>query len=242
MPCPSRSRAHFFAVSHSGEAPPGMGCHRCYSAIVEMRTKGDVISNPGRRLALCVAPYFADRGVGDMRGTQTAPQYATPEVVAGRHCTRNHVVHKMIHTAPRRKHSPAPPPGCDCVQERFGTPRMSPRPRVAKYGVTHGCHHLRGGGNARLRSSSLPRRDDIALRTPQGDGSRPPLRWDAIGRKPRGGVPDHNPTLTQLCRDKEVPSHDCVPKVRPSLHHTQRNRGVPLAHIPYISCKPGTTA
>ena len=32
----------------------------------------------------------------------------------------------------------------------------------------------RGGGNARLRSSSPPRRDDIALRTPQGDGSRPP--------------------------------------------------------------------
>ena len=39
-----------------------------------MRTKGEVISNPGRRLALCVAPYFADRGVGDMRG----PQNGTP--------------------------------------------------------------------------------------------------------------------------------------------------------------------
>ena len=78
MPCPSRSRAHFFAVSHSEEAPPGMGCHRCYSAIVEMRTKGDVISNPGRRLALCVAPYFADRGVGDMRGPQTASQICHP--------------------------------------------------------------------------------------------------------------------------------------------------------------------
>ena len=53
----------------------------------QMMTKGEVISNPGRRLSLCVAPYFADRGVGDMRGPQTAPQYATPEVVAGRHCT-----------------------------------------------------------------------------------------------------------------------------------------------------------
>ena len=53
----------------------------------QMMTKGEVISNPGRRLALCVAPYFADRGVGDMRGPQTAPQYATPEVVAGCHCT-----------------------------------------------------------------------------------------------------------------------------------------------------------
>ena len=66
----------------------------------------------------------------------------------------NYVVHKMIHTAPRRKHSPAPPLGCDCVQERFGTPRMSPRPRVAKYGVSHGANHLRGWRNARLRSSS----------------------------------------------------------------------------------------
>ena len=69
-PCalPLPEQGTLFAVSHSGESPPGMGYHRCYSAIVEMRTKGEVISNPGRRLALCVAPYFADRGVGDMRG------------------------------------------------------------------------------------------------------------------------------------------------------------------------------
>ena len=106
-------------------------------------------------------------------GTQTAPQYATPEVVAGRHCTRNHVVHKMIHTAPRRKHSPAPPPGCDCVQERFGTPRMSPRPRVAKYGVSHGANHLRGWRNARLRSSSrCVGRCAPRLKATQGDASR----------------------------------------------------------------------
>ena len=64
----------------------------------------------------------------------------------------------------------------------------------------------RGGGNARLRSSSLPRRDDIALRTPQGDGSRPPQCDGCIGWKPRGGVPEHNPALTQLCRVSEVPS------------------------------------
>ena len=155
MPCPSRSRAHFFAVSHSGEAPSGIGCRRRHSACSGEKTQGDVISNPGRRLALCVAPYFADRGVGDMRGPPNGVPNMPPrrwwQAVIAPH---NHVVHKMIHTAPRRKHSPAPPPGCDCVQERFGTPRMSPRPRVAKYGVTHSCHHLRGGGNARLRSSS----------------------------------------------------------------------------------------
>ena len=63
----------------------------------------------------------------------------------------------------------------------------------------------RGGGNARLRSSSLPRRDDIALRTPQGDGSRPPQCDGCIGWKPRGGVPEHNPALTQLCRVARCP-------------------------------------
>ena len=163
MPCPLAEQGTF---CKSGKyAAPGLGCHRCYSAIVEMRTKGEVISNPGRRLALCVAPYFADRGVGDMRGPPNGVPNMPPrrwwQAVIAPH---NHVVHKMIHTAPRRKHSPAPPPGCDCVQERFGTPRMSPRPRVAKYGVTHGCHHLRGGGNARLRSSSPPLAEMRTLR------------------------------------------------------------------------------
>ena len=65
---PPRGAGHTFCSKSGKYAAPGLGCHRCYSAIVEMRTKGEVISNPGRRLALCVAPYFADRGVGDMRG------------------------------------------------------------------------------------------------------------------------------------------------------------------------------
>ena len=33
--------------------------------------------------------------------------------------------------------------------------------------------------------------------------------------KPRSGVPDRNPALTQLCRGLGNGSHDCVPKVRP---------------------------
>ena len=68
MPCPLAEQGTFFAVSHSGEAPSGIGCRRRHSACSGEKTQGDVISNPGRRLALCVAPYFADRGVGDMRG------------------------------------------------------------------------------------------------------------------------------------------------------------------------------
>ena len=116
----------------------------------------------------------------------------------------NRVVHKMIHTAPRREHSPAPPPGCDCVQERFGTPRMSPRPRVAKYGVSHGANHLRSWRNARLRSSSR-----------------------CVGRS-AASAEGHNvaclldPALTQLCRGWRGASHNCVPKVRPSPRHTHR--------------------
>ena len=68
MPCPIAEQGTLFCSKSGKYAAPGLVCHRCYSAIVEMRTKGEVISNPGRRLALCVAPYFADRGVGDMRG------------------------------------------------------------------------------------------------------------------------------------------------------------------------------
>ena len=115
------------------------------------------------------SPVFRRPGCRRHAGTtKRRPKYATPEVVAGRHCTTRlcftPLTHKVIHVKPRREHSPAPPPGCDCVQERFGTPRMSPRPRVAKYGVTHGCHHLRGGGNARLRSLSPPLAEMRTLR------------------------------------------------------------------------------
>ena len=76
-PCalPLPEQGTLFCNKSGKYAAPGLGCHRCYSAIVEMRTKGEVISNPGRRLSLCVAPYFADRGVGDMRGrVKVAPK------------------------------------------------------------------------------------------------------------------------------------------------------------------------
>ena len=55
----------------------------------------------------------------------------------------------------------------------IGCPRMSPTPRSAKYGVTHGCNPSRGRGNVRLWSSAprvgrgvrcLHRGADAALR------------------------------------------------------------------------------
>ena len=57
--------------------------------------------------------------------------------------------HTLIHTARCTQHhggsdSPAPPPGCDLGGTPPRPPRMSPRPRVAKYGATHGCHPLPG--------------------------------------------------------------------------------------------------
>ena len=46
-----------------------------------------------------------------------------------------------------------PPPGWHFVGG-VGGPRMSPTPRSAKYGATHSGNPSRGGGNARLWSSS----------------------------------------------------------------------------------------
>ena len=128
----------------------------------QMMTKGEVISNPGRRLALCVAPYFADRGVGDMRGPPNGvPKNATPEAVAGRYRTTlpdepprdtQHVARITMVEATACHHLR----GGDLGGTPPRLPRMSPRPRVAKYGATHGCNPSRGSENVRLRSSSPP--------------------------------------------------------------------------------------
>ena len=71
--------------------------------------------------------------------------------------------HTLIHTARCTQHhggsdSPAPPPGCDLGGTPPRPPRMSPRPRVAKYGATHGANHLRGWRLHSLWSSSPHRR------------------------------------------------------------------------------------
>ena len=51
---------------------------------------------------------------------------------------------------------PAPASGVAIIYVYLGAPGMSPTPRSAKYPATHSCHRLRGGGNARLLSSSPP--------------------------------------------------------------------------------------
>ena len=113
---------------------------------------------PREGLPLCVAPYFADRGVGDMRGPPTAPTKMPPRrwwqaVIVPRYTTETQQ-YTPHHDG---SNSPAPPPGCDWVERLAHHPRMSPRPSVAKYGATHSCHHLRGGELPRLLSSAAPR-------------------------------------------------------------------------------------
>ena len=100
---------------------------------------------PREGLPLCVAPYFADRGVGDMRGPPTPPTMMPPRrwwqaVIVPRYTTET----QQYTSHHDGSNSPAPPPGCDLGGTPPRPPRMSPRPRVAKYGATHGCHHLPG--------------------------------------------------------------------------------------------------
>ena len=61
-------------------------------------------SLPREGLQPCVAPYFATRGRGDMRGPPNSPPKATPEAVAGRHHTTQPcatpLTQKMIRVEP----------------------------------------------------------------------------------------------------------------------------------------------
>ena len=126
-----------------------------------------------------------------------------------------------------------PPPGWQ-FGVPIGGPRMSPTPRSAKYGATHGCNPSRGSKNVRLRLSSPSLRrlrpvvgGEVLCFAESVCGGC--ARWWAVwcsasqsrcaeaapDGKPRSGVPDRNPALTQLCRGLGNGSHDCVPKVRP---------------------------
>ncbi|MDY4882345.1 MAG: hypothetical protein SO127_08030, partial [Muribaculaceae bacterium] len=114
-------------------------------------------SPPRRWWHLCVAPYFATLGRGDMRGrcagrsTQSHPGggaglslpswwdvYCCVSVVYFGTMTACHHLRGGIFVG------------------GVGGPRMSPTPRSAKYGATHSGNPSRGGENVRLRSSSLP--------------------------------------------------------------------------------------
>ena len=111
-------------------------------------------------MAAVRSPVFRRPGRRRHAGTTDGrPQNATPEAVAGRHrATRpdephpdtQHVARNTMVAATACHHLR----GGDLGGTPPRPPRMSPRPRVAKYGATHSCNPSRGSGNVRLLSSS----------------------------------------------------------------------------------------
>ena len=146
------------------------------AALTQRRT----FPQPRQGLKPCVAPYFADRGVGDMRGPpmgapKMPPRRRWQAVIAPHNIDTQHDTHHGEYD------SPAPPPGCDLGGTPPRPPRMSPRPRVAKYGATHGCNPSRGSELPHLLSSSpmstacacSSTRSGVFAATPQLRGARP---------------------------------------------------------------------
>ena len=126
----------------------------CPAALSERRG----IINPRRGWQPCVAPYFADLGVGDMRGPPMGPPKMPPRrwwqaVIVPRYTTET----QRYTSHHDGSNSPAPPPGCDLGGTPPRPPRMSPRPSVAKYGATHRCNPSRGSELPRLLQSDAPR-------------------------------------------------------------------------------------
>ena len=157
-------------------------------------TKGDVISNPGRWLALCVAPYFATRGRGDMRGPPDGAPNCHPG--GGGRPSWHHKLYaisftiKIIHIKLRREHSHAPPPGCDLGGAIWCAPHVATTPR----GEIRGYARLPPPPGWRKCSPPV-----IVSANGGGAGAAP-------DGKPRGGVPERNdPALTQLCSGCGVP-------------------------------------
>ena len=157
----------------------------------QMMTKGEVISNPGRRLALCVAPYFADRGVGDMRG----PPNGTPI------CHPRGGSRPSLHTQPCGTQDDT---HCTTAEAQ---PRTTSGVRLCTGAIWHAPH-----------VATTPRGEIRGYaRLPPPPGWRkcsPPVIVSASGGgagaapdgKPRGGVPERNePALTQLCSGCGVP-------------------------------------
>ena len=109
------------------------------------------------------SPHVADAQVGEIRGYARLPPppgwRKCPSLVI---CLCLAEMERFVVAD-----SLPPPPGWRflCASRR---PGMSPTPRSAKYPATHGCHHLRGGGNVRLSSSSPPSAEGRTLRCAYG--------------------------------------------------------------------------
>ena len=78
---PPRSGSLFFR--HHTSAPLSAALSAAPPPEAKPMPKGGHFRHPGRWWQPCVAPYFADLGVGDMRGAPSPSPIATPEAVAG---------------------------------------------------------------------------------------------------------------------------------------------------------------
>ena len=106
-------------------------------------------SLPREGLQPCVAPYFADLRVGDMRGPpQCAPMM--PPRRRWQAVITLHNIDTQHDTAPLRMRQPRTTSGVRFGWDTTALPRMSPTPRSAKYGVTHSCNPSRGSELPRL--------------------------------------------------------------------------------------------
>ena len=167
-------------------------------------------SLPREGLQLCVAPYFATRGRGDMRGgrggvpPKSPPRrwwqaVASTMVLCATCCVSRVWLIGSCGAMTACHHLRG-----GILGTPIGGPRMSPTPRSAKYGATHGCHPLRGLIIPRL-SESAARQRRLGVRQERGTRDEAVERW--------------------------ISTHICVPKVRACSAGALVARGVPLARL-----------
>ena len=172
------------------------------------------------------SPVFRRPGCRRHAGTtKRRPKYATSEVVAGRHCTTQ---------------------TCGTQDDTHRTtaeaqPRTTSGVRLRSSDLARpACRHDPAWRNTGLRTAATT--SGVAEMLASGHRLRQRRRAGATPNgKPRGGVPDRNPALTQLCRGCGVPPPTACRRYAPAppRHATT---GAYRWHAFYISCNPGTTA
>ena len=103
---------------------------------------------PRRWWQLCETPYFADRGVGDMRGVPNRSTSIAPRRWCGAVLPLWFYVYHFV-CQRCKTWSCGAMTACHHLRggifgTPFGGPRMSPTPRSAKYGATHSTNRLPG--------------------------------------------------------------------------------------------------
>ena len=105
-------------------------------------------SPPREGLPLCVAPYFADRGVGDMRGPPMGGPKMPPrrrwQAVIAPHDPMSHtLIHSMLHATPWWQRQPATTSGVAIW--------------VGHHHALPACRHDPAWRNTGLRTAATPR-------------------------------------------------------------------------------------